>query len=136
MDYDYDKERREAVSAGERAKSSLQAALDALDSARSWGIFDLLGGGLIPSLVKRSKMGAASEYIEQARADLISFSRELDDIQEYTNVNVSTDDFWGLADLFFDGLFADLVMQNRINEARNQLQEAITKVETILARLQ
>ena len=135
MSYDYDKERREAVWAGERAKSSLQAALNVLNSARNWGIYDILGGGLISSLIKHSKMDKASGYIEQAKADLRSFSRELVDIQEYANVDLSTGDFWGFADWFFDGLLSDWVMQKRINEARGQLQHAILKVDSVLERI-
>ena len=132
---DYNKERAEAIEAGKRAKRSLTNALNALDSARSWGIFDILGGGLISSLAKHSKMDDASEYIEEAKADLMAFSDELDDIQEYTNIDLSTEDFWGFADWFFDGLFSDWVMQDRINEARSQVQNAIRKVDSILSRL-
>ena len=132
---DYNKERAEAIEAGKRAKRSLTNALNALDSARSWGIFDILGGGLISSLAKHSKMDDASEYIEEAKADLMAFSDELDDIQEYTNIDLSTGDFWGFADWFFDGLFSDWVMQDRINEARSQVQNAIRKVDSILSLL-
>ena len=132
---DYNKERAEAIEAGKRAKRSLTNALNALDSARSWGIFDILGGGLISSLAKHSKMDDASEYIEEAKADLMAFSDELDDIQEYTNIALSTGDFWGFADWFFDGLFSDWVMQDRINEARSQVQNAIRKVDSILSLL-
>ncbi len=132
---DYNIERAEAIEAGKRAKRSLTNALNALDSARSWGIFDIFGGGLISSLAKHSKMDDAAEYIEEAKADLMAFSDELDDIQEYANIDLSTGDFWGFADWFFDGLFSDWVMQDRINEARSQVQNAIRKVDSIISRL-
>lgn len=136
MAYDYDKERMEAIRAGERARNSLENALNALDSARGWGIYDMLGGGFISTLIKHSKMDKASEYIEEAKADLKSFSRELGDIKEYANVNLSTGDFWGFADWFFDGLLSDWMMQDRINEARRQVQQAVSRVEEILKKLQ
>ncbi len=136
MSFDYDRERDEAVAAGKRAKRSLENALDALDSARDWGIFDMLGGGLISTLAKHSKMDKASDYIEEAKEDLKAFGRELGDIKEYTNIDLSTGDFWGFADWFFDGLFADWAMQDRINEARSQVQQAIRKVDSILSRIQ
>lgn len=136
MSFDYDRERDEAVAAGKRAKRSLEKALDALDSARDWGIFDMLGGGLISTLAKHSKMDKASDYIEEAKEDLKAFGRELGDIKEYTNIDLSTGDFWGFADWFFDGLFADWAMQDRINEARSQVQQAIRKVDSILSRIQ
>ncbi len=135
MAYNDDKERREAIAAGERAKRSLENALDALSSARNWGIYDMIGGGFISTLIKHSKMNSASEQIERAKADLVSFGRELDDIREYANVDLSTGDFWGFADWFFDGLLSDWIMQDRINEARRQVQRAIEKVNSVLGRL-
>lgn len=135
MSYDYEKERREVIEAGNRAKASLRKALDELDSARSWGVFDIFGGGLISSLVKHSKLDNASDYIEAAKEDLKAFSRELGDIEEYADIDVNTGDFWGFADWFFDGFLADWVMQDRINEARRQVQEAIDKVDSIISRL-
>lgn len=135
MYYDYDKERREAVIAGERAKNSLKKALDALNSARGWGIYDIIGGGFISSLIKHSKMNQASDYIEAAKADLASFSKELADIEQFADVNLSTGDFWGFADWFFDGFFSDLMMQDRINEARGQIQRAIAKIDSILEKI-
>jgi hypothetical protein len=135
MYYDYEKERAEAFFAGERARNSLQEALKALNSARNWGVWDMLGGGLISNLVKHSKISQASGYIERAKADLQSFSRELCDMQEFADMGVNIGDFWGFADWFFDGLFADWVMQNRINEARSQVERAIAKVDVVLERI-
>ena len=42
---------REAIDAGERAIISLRAAQDKLNSARNWGIFDMVGGGFFSSLM-------------------------------------------------------------------------------------
>ena len=134
--YDYEKERWEAIEAGKRARLSLQNAMNALDSARGWGIYDMLGGGFISTMIKHSKMDKASNYIEQAKADLSAFSRELGDIDGYTDVNLSTGDFWGFADWFFDDILTDWMMQGRINDARRQVQQAIYKVNEILNRLE
>lgn len=135
MACNYEAERREAILAGKRARGSLENALDALDSARGWGICDIIGGGFLSSLIKHSKMDRASEYLEEAKADLVRFGRELGDIGICPDVNLSTGDFWGFADCFFDGFLSDCVMQDRINEARRQLQQAIRRVDSILARL-
>ena len=45
--YNHQKEIREAINAGKRAKASLNEARNKLNSAKNWGIFDILGGGLI-----------------------------------------------------------------------------------------
>ena len=135
MDHNDEKERREAYAAGQRALSSLQAAKDALDSARGWGIYEMLGGGFISTLIQHSRMDKAAECINRAKSELLAFGRELDDVNGYQNIDLSTGDFWGFADWFFDGLFSDWVMQGRINDARAQVDRAILKVKGILGQL-
>ena len=55
-DFMMDKEIDEAIASGEHALISLREAQNKLNSARNWGIFDMLGGGLITDLIKHSKM--------------------------------------------------------------------------------
>ena len=135
MSYDYERERREAIQAGNRALRSLQEAYRSLDSAKGWGIYDIVGGGFISSLIKHSKMDEAQEYLQEARYDLSRFESELQDLDRFENINLETKDFLGIADLLFDGLLADALMQSRINEARSQVRTAIRRVEDILQRL-
>ena len=136
MLYDYEKERREAREAGYRALNSLKCAARDLDSARGWGVFDMLGGGLIATLAKRSKMDRAKENMEQAKYDLQHFGNELRDIQMSCNLNLETDDFMSFADWFFDGFFVDWMVQDRINAASSSVNEAIQRVEDVLRRLE
>ena len=103
MAYDFEKERNEAIAAGERALTSLRAAREELRSAGNWGLVDLFGGGMISGLVKHSKMGNAQRYMEQAKLDLQSFSRELQDVNMTHNLNLNVGDFLTFADFFFDG---------------------------------
>lgn len=81
-DYNYEKERREAIEAGQRALNSLRAAQKELESARNWGLVDLFGGGFISSMLKQGKMNTAQNHMEQARYDLQNFSKELRDVNE------------------------------------------------------
>jgi len=135
MAYDYEKERQEAIAAGNRALDSLREAYMKLDSARGWGIYDIVGGGLFSSLIKHSKMDKAQEYLQDAKRDLKRFETELQDLNEFENINLDTRDFLGFADLIFDGLLSDIMMQSRINEARSKVSTAIRRVEDILSRL-
>ena len=135
MIYNDERERREAYNAGQRALLSLEAARDALNSARGWGIYDMLGGGFISTLIKHSKMDKAAECINQAKGELLAFGRELDDVRGYENIDLSTGDFWGFADWFFDGLLSDWIVQGRINDARAQVERAIIRVKGILEQL-
>ena len=90
---------------------------------------------MISGLVKHSKMGTAQRYMEQAKSDLQSFSRELQDVNMTHNLNLNVGDFLTFADFFFDGLIADWLVQDRINETKNQVEDAIRQVEDIVRRL-
>ena len=80
-------------------------------------------------------MGNAQRYMEQAKLDLQSFSRELQDVNMTHNLNLNVGDFLTFADFFFDGLIADWLVQDRINETKNQVEDAIRQVDDIVRRL-
>jgi hypothetical protein len=130
-----EKEVREAVAAGERALGSLRNAQKCLDGAKNWGIVDMLGGGLVSSLVKRSKMDDAAGYMEEAKADLRKFQKELRDVSVSVDLQMEIGSFLSFADIFFDNLFVDVMVQSKINEARDQVDEAIARVESLLVDL-
>ena len=128
-----DRERQEAIDAGQRALDSLYGARQELDSAGNWGLLDLFGGGLLSTFAKHSKMDDAQRYMEQAKRDLEVFSRELADVSETLNVN--TGDFLTFADYFFDGFIADMMVQSKIRDSQRQVDDAIYRVESILSKL-
>lgn len=135
MSFYYEKERMEAIEAGKRALVSLHKAEEQLESARNWGIVDILGGGFFTNLIKHSKMDNAQEYMVRAKDDLKQFGNELGDISENMDLGFNTSDFLTFADYFFDGLVADWMMQDRINSAKEQVAEAIKRVSDILHRI-
>ena len=136
MAYDFEKEKREAMEAGNRALHSLREAQTNLDSARNWGLWDMFGGGTITSLIKSSRMDRAKQNMEQAKYDLRSFSKELNDVSMVINLDIETGDFLSFADWFFDIFFVDWMVQDRINKARDQVRDAIWKVENVMRELE
>jgi hypothetical protein len=135
MEYDIEREKREAVDAGYRALQSLNNAKAELNSAKNWGLVDLFGGGTITGLIKYSKMNNAQRYMEQAKYDLSRFGKELNDVNMVCDLNMDVGGFLTFADFFFDGVVADWLVQDRINEARRQVDEAIWRVQEIINRL-
>lgn len=120
---------------GRQALESLYAARDYLNSARSWGIVDMIGGGFLSTLVKQSKMSKANDCINKAKRDLESFSNELRNSYPLQGLNIDTNDFISFADYFFDSFFVDWLIQDRIVESRRKIDEAIYQVENILNRI-
>lgn len=100
MGYDIEKEKREAIEAGQRALSSLRTAKENLNSAKNWGLVDMFGGGFFSTMLKHSKMDQARQNMEQAKYDLRNFSRELNDVNVACNLNINTGGFLSFADIF------------------------------------
>ena len=130
------KEITEAINAGNEALYYLKRAKDSLSSAGNWGILDMFGGGLISTLAKHSKMETANSYIQDARSALRRFQKEVTDVDAaVAEFRIETGDFMSFADFFFDGLIADWLVQSRINDAKRQVDNAIQRVNYIMAEL-
>lgn len=121
----------EALKATRDTLVHLRRAQEALGSARSWGIFDMVGGGFFSTFIKRGKIGDAKQALEQARACIQNLAKELRDVEQALHVDIVTDDFLSFADYFFDGFVADWLVQSRITKARTQVAQAIDKVASI-----
>ncbi|MFR8903757.1 MAG: hypothetical protein ACLVHS_07940 [Blautia wexlerae] len=94
------KKREKLLTAGRRALNSLRTAKENLNSAKNWGLVDMFGGGFFTTLLKHSKMDQAKRNMEQAKYDLRSFSRELNDVNMACNLNINTGDFLSLRIIF------------------------------------
>ena len=129
------REMKEALDAGERALSSLRNAQEKLNSAGNWGLFDMFGGGLFSTIMKRSKMDDAQQLMEAAKTDLKRFQRELKDVNIPLDLRMEVGSFLSFADFFFDGFVADYLVQSKISEAKEQVSDAIIRVEQILDEL-
>ena len=133
--YNRNTEIREAIEAGERALISLQDARESLGSARNWGLLDLLGGRSISGLVKHVKIDNARQSLNRAKADLNRFTKELSDVRDLQGLNIEIGDFLMFADFFFDGFLADIVVQSKIRQAQDRIEDAIIAVEEVLRDL-
>ena len=129
------KELREAVSAGSAALGTADQVLSSLDSAESWGTWDLWDGGLISDLAKHSHLDDAQEAIEQLQSQLRRFKTELADVTIQADMQVNVDGFLRFADYFFDGLFADWAVLDRISQSQSQVQSTRDQIKGVLSRL-
>ena len=129
------KELQEAISAGNAALSTTQQVLSSLDSAEGWGTWDLFGGGLVADLAKHSHLDEAQGDIEQLQSQLRRFKTELADVTIQADMQVNVDGFLRFADYFFDGLFADWAVLDKINQSQSQVQNTKSQIAGVLSRL-
>ncbi len=130
------KEIREAIFSGQQALSHLEEARKYLSSAANWGIFDMFAGGMLSTMIKHNKIDSASQSMEQARDHLRLFQKELEDVNMSLNLNLEIGSFLTFADYFFDNILTDSIVQSKIDNARQQVEEAILMVRQLLDRLE
>lgn len=129
------KEVREAIDAGENASDALLEMKKPLNSAKNWGIWDMLGGDFFSDIMKHSKINDANRLSYDVQHHLRIFQKELADVNRFTDIKVNIGAFAKFADFFFDGLFADWFVQSRINESISNVEDAHTRVKGILSDL-
>ena len=133
--YNESKEIREAIQAGERALYSLCEAQTKLKKATDWGLFDIFGGDMFSGIMKHSRMNEAKQCIEAANRDLQIFQRELNDINMNFNLQIDVSGLLTVFDFLFDSLIADVMVQSKLNKAKEAIDRAIPQVEMALSRL-
>lgn len=129
------RETEQAISAGRRAQDKAQQILSSLRAAKGWGWADMLGGGMIVSMIKHSRMDDAQEKINELRALLNTFNRELRDVSVRCDALAEMDGFWRAADIFFDGALGDIMALSRISQAQQDVERVSYQISRILSAL-
>ena len=127
----------EALQAVTSCSEAVAAALRHLQSAANWGTWDLLGGGLLASAVKRERVNEALTALGQVAAALATVQRELADVPEGVALPAGIElgsGAWTF-DVWFDNIFSDLNMQGRIKDATSQAETLAGRLAALRADL-
>ena len=130
------REIKEAISAGYSARSTADRILSELESADGWNTWDMFGGGgIITHMAKHSHLDEAQDLVSDLQSKLRRFKTELADIQITANMQVNVDGFLRFADYFFDGLFADWAVGDKISQSMNSVSSTRDKISRTLDKL-
>lgn len=131
-----------AIAAGREAHRYARAALEALRRAKGWGVYDMLGGGLVSGLIKHGKMDEAQRQIDGLRRALARFRQAADGLRIFCDASAELSGFWRAADLLWDGPLSDFLALRRIDQAQRSLErtdgqilQAIRALEAALQRV-
>lgn len=130
-----EKEIGEAITAGKNALDIAKDIQSSLNSADGWATWDMFGGGLLADIAKHNHLDKAQSMVELLQMRLRKFKTELADVTIHTNIQVNFDGLTKFADFFFDGLFVDWTIANKISQSRAQIGQTITQIEEVLERL-
>lgn len=131
-----EKELNEAILAGCDALSDIRAIEESLSSAEGWGTWDVFGGGLISDMAKYSHLDEAQRQINTLQRSLSRFRTELADVDIRVDIQIEVDSFLRFADYFFDNIFTDWAVLDRIRNTQSQVQQAGGSVRTLVSRLE
>lgn len=114
----------EALEAARQAGTRLGEAHALLGSARSWASWDTFGGGgLITDMVKYNKIDKAADLMRAADAALVHLSRELADVGVTGVGGIGISELSRGMDVWFDNIFSDWAVHNRITDAAARVHE-------------
>lgn len=130
------KELIEAIRAGEAVMDNLELAAESLRSARNWGTYDLLGGGMLSTYIKNGKIDAAMDHVRRAQRSLSRFEKELKDVRVTLSIDIQISGFLRFSDYFFDGFISDWLVQGKINETSSQVENKIKEVNRLCKELE
>lgn len=123
----------EAITVGHNALQSLNSARKTLKSAQNWGAWDIMGGGIISHVNKHENIRTANHRISTAKRILNRYNKELRDIHFDTNVSqVYISDMDHTMDFWFDNIFTDMAIQNKIRDGLYRVDKSIHEVRTTL----
>jgi len=125
----------EALVAGDTALQMLRQVADDLRSASNWGTFDMMGGGLVSTMVKHGKINSARTAANRAQRALRKLSRELEDVHLRAPIQIEVGGMMTFADYVFDGFFVDWMVQSKIRGSRDRVDRAQREVTSVLSEL-
>lgn len=122
----------EADAAGRAAHQALQEAARHLGSAGSWATYDtFFGGGLLADIAKHDKLDRAGALMQRADAALRSLATELADVGIGPVEGVGITELTRTLDVWFDNIFSDWAVRDRIAQASDRVQQLLAQVVAI-----
>lgn len=131
------KEIDEAIQAGKQALNTVNEVLDSLDDAEGWATWDTFGGGgFLTDMMKHDHLDDAQSKINQLQVELRNLKTELADVEVHADIQVQIEDFLRFADYFFDGLFADWTVMDKIDESISEVKHTKSEILAVIGKLE
>jgi DNA repair exonuclease SbcCD ATPase subunit len=126
----------EASRAADAAEHALAQVADRLGSASSWSTYDtFFGGGVIGSAVKHNRLDEAAMAAAHADQRLAVLKTELADVR-MTGPSLRIGELTRFVDVWFDNIFTDLAVRDRIKQAQENVARVSGLVRDLNADLQ
>ncbi|WP_415349147.1 hypothetical protein [Clostridium perfringens] len=114
-----------------------EETLKSLRGAKNWGIYDIVGGGMISSAIKHNRIDDAKTYMERLSYSVDRLNKELGDVDtSIFNEGLNISGFSYTFDIFFDNIFSDFSVQGEINDSLYKIEDFRNKVLNLIRKLE
>lgn len=127
----------EAKAEADRCKNIISEAIDQLESAKSWGTYDMFGGGGLSSIIKHERIRDAKNKLQSLGYAVQKLNFELNDVNmslANEGLDSLSDDY--LIDVFFDNIFTDWSVQDKIKDSLRKVNGLYKRVLKISDELE
>ncbi len=128
---------KEAETLGVRVINKIAAIREHLKSAENWATFDVFTrGGIISHMAKYEHLDTAASECHHLTALLEDFKKELRDVKGFSApVHLGIDTGTRVFDFWFDNIFTDLSIRDKIRRDQEQIDLLDTEVKKALEEL-
>ena len=123
-------ERKEAIDEAINCDFTVNSALKYLNDASGLATWDVLGGGAVTYIMKHDAVNSAKKEIERLGYAITKLEKELSDINmisisgNFNNIESSY-----LVDVFFDNIFTDISVSNKIDSSLGSVRNVKDKLD-------
>lgn len=131
-------ETKEAGRAASKVKNSADEVINQLNSAEDWATYDVFTkGGIFSHMAKYEHIDNAQSEINRLAIQLKELRKELSDVDLFDNLEITNIDSATRAfDFWFDNIFTDLNIRDKIRNDIEKLMELCSQVDSIIEKLQ
>ena len=116
-------ELEEALDVGYRAFDLVEAIISDLQEAYNWAETDIYVNSYWIDIQKHAHINNAEDVIQDLRDELRRFKTELADVHIEGDIQIEMDDFSKFADCFFDNIFFEWEIKDKIGNSLSQAEE-------------
>lgn len=131
-----EKDLEEAISAGTNVLRIASDVVNSLRGIENWGYLDRLGHNRLTDMAKQETLDEAQQNVESLQVALQNFNKELSDIPDRDTLQGSIDRMLRFSEAFFENLFMDASVPQRLRASYAQVEHALDSALGILRQLQ
>jgi myosin heavy subunit len=131
-------EMQAAMQAADAARQALSLVEDKLGSASSWNTYDtFFGGGMLATAMEHSRLDDAAQAAAEADRRMAVLRTDLTQLDqvEATSPMITLSSATRFMDLWFNNIFTDLAVRDRINQGQQNVAQSLQMVSAVEERL-